>query len=488
MLPRRRATPPLLTLLLLGTISGLVWTQARADEWRQFRGPNCSGVSEGNAPLPVKFSHEKNVIWKKQLGDGIASAVIADGRCFCTGLLGDTETEGTFVVYGFDAETGDELWRREFPTGELPRITRPNSHASSTPATDGERVYVYFSTLGLMAFDAKTGDDVWSMPIEQPNYLLGWGAASSPVLVDDLVIFAQDDDLNPFIAAYEAKTGSERWRTERPEMLGGYAAPVLCTAGGRTDIVLAGSGKLKGYSPSDGKELWTCNTMLRTVMTTPVVNGENIYVSIQSYGDTDRHLKPALLQWKDTNQDGKLSREEVPEPFWEKFDRGDTNKDNFLVDTEIDAAFQSADNMVGGGQTIQSVRGGGSGDVTKTHLQWNLDNRAPSNLASPLVVDGRVYIVKKGGLSSCFNSEDGSTLWMTKRIRNFGDYYASPIYGDGKVFLTGENGFVTVIENGPKLKILSKNDMGESTLATPSIADGKIFFRTRKGIVVVGLK
>ena len=458
-----------------------------ADEWRQFRGPNCSGVSQSDLPLPTEFSATENVVWSHELGDGVASAVIADGRCYCTGLLGDTETEGTFVVYCFDEATGEPIWQREFPTGELPRITRPNSHASSTPATDGERVYVYFSTLGLMALDGKTGDDVWHEKIQQPQYLLGWGAASSPVLVDDLVIFAQDDDLNPFIAAYEAKTGSLRWRKERPDMLGGYAAPVLCTADGRTDIVLAGSGKLKGYRPQDGKELWNCNTMLRTVMTTPVVVDENIFISIQSYGDTDRHLKPALLQWKDTNQDGKLSREEVPPAFSKKFDKGDANQDDFLVDEEIDAAFQSADNMVGGGQTIQSVRGGGHGDVTKTHVQWNLDNRSPSNLSSPLVVNGRVYVVKKGALSSCFNAEDGATSWKLKRLKNFGEYYASPVYGDGKIYMTGENGFVAVLDSGPELKFLAeRNDLGESILATPSIANGKLFFRTRNRILVVG--
>lgn len=474
-------------VLYLGIGVTSLATAADADDWRQFRGPNCSGVSQSDLPLPTHFSATENVVWTHELGDGVASAVIADGRCYCTGLLGDTETEGTFVVYCFDAATGKPQWQREFPTGDLPRITRPNSHASSTPATDGERVYVYFSTLGLKALDCQTGKDVWEDAIEPPNFLLGWGAAASPVLVDDVVIFAQDDDLNPFIAAYEAKTGSVRWRKERPDMLGGYAAPVLCTADGRTDIVLAGSGKLKGYRPSDGKELWNCNTMLRTVMTSPVVVDDSIFISIQSYGDTDRHLKPALLQWKDTDQDGKLSREEVPKPFWKKFDKGDKNKDQFLVDTEIDAAFQSPDNMVGGGQTIQSVRGGGSGDVTETHLQWNLDNRSPSNLSSPLAVDGRVYVVKKGGLSSCFNADDGSTVWKLKRVHNFGEYYASPVYGDGKIYLTGENGLVAVLAAGPKLKFLAKkNDMGDSILATPSIADGKLFFRTRNGIVVVG--
>lgn len=466
--------------------AGLSALSAQAEDWRQFRGPNCSGISTSKLPLPTKFSFEENVVWSKDLGDGIASPVIADGRCYCTGLLGDTEKEGTFVVYCFDAVDGTEYWKREFPTGDLPRITRPNSHASSTPTTDGERVYVYFSQLGLRAFDCRTGEDAWKAPITPPSFLLGWGAAASPVLIDGKLIFAQDDDLDAFIAAYEPKTGSPLWRTERPDMLGGYSTPVVCKVGGRTEIVLAGSGKMKGYNPGDGKELWTCNTLLRTVMTTPVVHKDHIFISIQSYGDTDRHLKPALLQWNDTDRDGKLSREEVPAAFAKKFTKGDANKDNFLVDEEIDAAFQSSDNMVGGGKIIQAIRGGGTGNVTQTHLAWELNNSSPSNLASPLFVNGKLFLVKKGGIASSFNAADGSTLWKMKRIGNFGDYYASPVYGDGKIYVTGENGFVVVLEDGPKLKKLAKNDMGGSIIATPSIADGKIFFRTRNKIIVVG--
>jgi len=472
------------TALIL--IVGLSALSAHAEDWKQFRGPNCSGISTSKLPLPTKFSFEENVVWSHELGDGIASPIILDGLCYCTGLLGDTEKAGTYVVYCFDAADGTEIWRREFPTGDLPKITRPNSHASSTPTTDGERLFVYLPTLGMLAFDCRTGEDVWRVKIELPNYLLGWGAAASPVMINGMLVFAQDDDLDAFIAAYEPTTGSLLWRTERPDMLGGYSTPVVCKTDGRTEIVLAGSGKMKGYNPDDGKELWTCNTLLRTVMTTPVVHEDRVFISVQSFGDTDRHLKPALLQWNDTNRDGKLSREEVPAAFGDKFTKGDANKDNFLVDEEIDAAFQSPDNMVGGGKIVQAIRGGGSGDVSKTHLAWELNNNSPSDMVSPLYVNGKLLVVKKGGISSCFNAEDGSTLWKRKRIGNFGDYFASPVYGDGKIYVTGGNGFVVVLADSPKLKKLAKNDMGDSIIATPSIADGKIFFRTRNKIIVVG--
>ena len=138
--------------------------------------------------------------------------------------------------------------------------------------------------------------------------------------------------------------------------------------------------------------------------------------------------------------------------------------------------------MVGGGNTIQSVRGGGNGDVTKTHLVWNIDNKSPSNLASPLVFKERVYVVKSGGISSCFDAKTGDEVWGRTRLRNFGDYYASPIAADGKIYIAGRNGFVVVIDDGPELKVLAKNDVGEEIFASPSIADGRIYIRTRESV------
>ncbi len=454
---------------------GLFFTgQAGAEDWPQFRGHNASGVSTASKHLPVEFSFDNKVLWSATLGKGIACPVISQGRVCATAVSDD----GKFVVSCFDAASGKQLWRRELVTGKLPPIMPPNEQASSTPALDDHRAYVYFSTLGLMAFDLNDGRLLWKHPLPQPSYLMGWGAATSPIVFEDLLIFNQDDDLAPFLLALDKATGNVRWKTPRPEMLAGYAVPVICTAGGRTDIVVAGTGKLKGYDPHTGKELWSCNTLLRTIMTTPVVVDDLIYVTAQSYGDTARVLKYALLQWKDTNQDGKLDKSEVDPAFYKKFAEGDRNNDGFLVEDEIDAAFQAPTNMVGGGNILQAIRGGGRGDVSKTHLLWNLDDKSPSNIASPLVVENCLFVVKKGGISANYNATTGATFWGKKRIRNFGNYYGSPVAGDGKIYVIGENGFLVVMEQGPQLKILAKNDMGESCIATPAIANGRIYVRT----------
>ncbi len=455
---------------------------AVAEDWPQFRGVNGSAVSPSKG-LPSRFSSKEGVKWKAPLGEGVSCPIVVGGRVFSTGMSGAQR----FAVYAHDANTGKLLWKREYPlTGALPRITPPNSHAASTPASDGKRLYLYFSTIGLAAVDCATGRDLWRLPLPKPAYLMDWGAAVSPIVYKGLVYFCQDDDLNPYLMAVDGVTGKVKWRVSRPDMLAGYSLPVLCEAGGRTDLVVAGTGKLKGYDPATGKELWTCNTLLRTIMTSPVVKDGVIYIAVQSYGDAKRTLKFALMEWLDTNQDKKLARTEMPKEFLEKFDLSDKNKDGFILDNELDTAFQHPDNMVGGGNMVQAIKGGGSGDVTRTHVLWNVTTRAPSNLSSPILVSGRVHVVKAGGLSSCLGAADGKMLWEMTRMGNLGDYFASPVAADGKIYICGKNGFVVVLEDSPEMKVVARNDMGGELIASPAIANGRLYIRTRDTLYCIG--
>lgn len=454
---------------------------ASAEDWPQFRGVNASGLSTSKK-LPTEFSETDNVLWKTDLGDGIGSPIISNGTVFNTAMTGPK----TLTVFAHDAATGKALWKRDLDTGALPRITPPNSHASSTPASDGKRVFVYFSTIGLLALDANTGAEVWKFPLPKPAYLMDWGAGSSPIVFKDSVLFALDDDLNPYLLCVDAATGKERWRTPRPYSLAGYAVPVICEANGRTDVVVAGTGRMIGYDPATGQERWNCNTLVRTVMTTPVVKDGIIYISVQSYGDSSRTLKFMLLEWMDTNQDKRISREETPKEFRDRFDASDTNGDGFIDGEELDYAFQSKGSRIGGGSIIQAIKGGGTGGVTKTHLLWNVTKAYPSNLTSPLVSGDRLFVVKAGGISTSLNTTNGKPNWELERIDNLGDHYASPIAADGKIFVAGRNGFVVVLEDSASLDVLAKNDMGGEILATPAIADGRLFIRTREKLFCIG--
>ena len=114
-------------------------------------------------------------------------------------------------------------------------------------------------------------------------------------------------------------------------------------------------------------------------------------------------------------------------------------------------------------------------------MLWNLQkSKAPSNMSSPLLTNGRLFLVKRGGLSACFDGKTGETIWERKRIKNLGEYYASPVAADGKIFAINDAGIMVVLADAPEVKVLSKNDMGATCLATPAIARGSIFIRTRE--------
>ncbi|MBM3802447.1 MAG: serine/threonine protein kinase [Acidimicrobiia bacterium] len=486
---RASAGPAVIGVILLACATGL-----SAEDWPQFRGPNCSGVSLSKKPLPADFAASDAVRWTAEVGDGVGSAVVAAGRVFVSGMTG----EQTVSLFAFDAASGKKLWQRSWPTGRLAWIPQANSHASTTPAADARRVYFYFSTLGLLALDARSGRDVWHQKLPPPFFVFKWGPGMSPVLYRDLVLFCQDDDLYPAIYAFDRATGKMRWKDDRTDMAVNYSHPVVCTTNGRDDIVVAGTGMLIGYDPASGKRQWYAKTLLRNIKTTPVCVDGVIYISILSTGIANQWLASAD-QTETGNNDGKLTKAEIqaylgevriPESFFKKtFDVGDLNKDGVLEGRELDVAFLHPSNFAGATYTsmgeksaeqfILAVRGAGQGNVTDSHVLWKHATKHTDHIVSPFISEGRMLLVKEGGISTVFDTKDGKPLRAPQRIENVSSYFASPVSGDGKIYVAGENGVVVVLKNSPNYEVLAKNDLGESILATPAIADGSLFIRTR---------
>lgn len=470
----------------------------RADDWPQFRGPNCSGLSESTEPLPVEFS-ARNAKWSVKLGDGIGSPIVVAGRVFVSAMV-DAKTIGLFA---FDATNGHPLWKRTWPTGALAEVHKTNSHCSTTPAADDQRVYFYFSTLGMRAVDAETGVDVWHHKLPTPFFVFKWGPGMSPVLHEDTLIFCQDDDLQPAIYGFEKTTGKLLWKDDRHEMAVNYSHPVVCETDHGAEIVVAGTRQLIGYDPKTGKRLWHADTLLRNIKTTPVSLDGLIYISLQSSGIANQWLATADRS-ETGNSDGKLSKQEmqafvgeqkIPEAFFRKtFDRGDMNGDGFLEGEELDKAFLDPSNFAGArfdaeapaDEYIMAIRGGGRGDVTGTHVLWKHPTKHTDHIVSPLISDQRMLLIKAGGIATLFETASGNAVRTASRIRNPGDYFASPIRGDGKIYLAGENGIVVVLQDSPNLEVLARNEMGDSIVATPAISAGCLYIRTRSQLICVG--
>jgi outer membrane protein assembly factor BamB len=182
-----------------------------------------------------------------------------------------------------------------------------------------------------------------------------------------------------------------------------------------------------------------------------------------------------LLQQGDQNKDGKLSREEAPNgPARRDFPYIDADKDGFITRAEWDsmkAIFEQSENA------LVAVRPGGTGDVGRTQEVWRQKRGLPY-VPSPLYFDGYVYLVKNGGLVSCFEAKTGKPCYQEERIGAMGDYYASPVAASGKVLVCSQSGTAVVLRAGPTLEVLARNQFGEKIMATPAMVGSTLYLRT----------
>ncbi|MBM3775457.1 MAG: serine/threonine protein kinase [Acidobacteria bacterium] len=247
--------------------------------WPQWRGPSGQGIVHGKG-YPGAWSGAENVRWKVKVpGRGHSSPVIWKDRIFLT-----TAHDGARrAVLGFNREDGKLLWETAAPEPRpVEGVYSKNSHATATPATDGRRVYALFGNAGLMAVDLD-GKRVWHYSFgATSNY---HGPGGSPLLYRDRVIFYQDQRSDSFVAAVDARTGKELWKTPRQETVG-WGTPVVIRAGGRDEIVVNGQSAVRAYDPGTGKELWMARGSTMEVAPTPAVAHGLVFCSSGRAGPT----------------------------------------------------------------------------------------------------------------------------------------------------------------------------------------------------------
>lgn len=430
--------------LLALALSLFVANVAFAEDWPCWRGPRLDGRSAEKG-LPTKWSAKDNVAWKTPLpGVGHSSPVVHGDRVFVTSCL---LKEQERVLLCLDRRDGKILWQRTVVESPLEPKHRLNSYASSTPATDGEHVWVTFLRLRpktdkdgpirkprekspvpanlhaemVVACYTVAGDKVWEKVPGQ--FYSRHGFCTHVVPYKDTLLLNGDQDAEAYLVALDKQTGEEKWRVDRPNRVRSYCAPLIVNAGGKTQMVLTGSLCTTGYDPDTGKLLW--------IMDGPTEQ----YVASPVFGD-------GLL---------------------------------FMT-----AGFPDYHNW--------TIRPDGAGNITKSHVAWHEARtvaRKASYVPSPLYVPGHFWVISDLGNLSCFEAKTGRRVFLEK----LGTHHsASPVLADGHVYLTDDAGVTYVLKAGGTFEVVSQNSLGEECYSSPAVSQGQLFIRTLGHLWCIGKK
>jgi len=466
---------------------------ARA-QWNQFRGPGSRGHAVGEQPLPAEFGPSRHLLWKAEINAGHSSPCVFGDRIFVTACDGD-ELETLCL----DRTTGKTLWRRAIPVEVAEKTHRINGLATPTPACDGERVYAYFGSFGLLCYDVD-GREVWRRELARAKNI--FGTASSPMLAGGWLILARDTNEESWVEAIDPATGETRWRTDRTGFPSGWSTPVHWRHGGVDELLVYGAFRLTAYYLRDGSERWSVPGLADEPCITPVIGEELVFVTSYNMRTNPEVIGlprfEELLEQYDGDKNGHLSRPEIEpnksvlsrldadgegdHPLRGFFRFLDGDRDGQLTEAEwqkLSAWLETFEHR----NALVAIRPG-DGDGKPAEIAWQHGRGVPE-CPSPLYHDGRVYLVKNGGLATCVDARTGEMKYH-QRLGSRGPCYASPVVGDGKIFAASGRGVVTVFAPGDDLEILARNDLGERIMATPALVEGRIYVRTEKHLFAFG--
>lgn len=249
--------------------------------WPNWRGPSHQGYVQGSN-YPDKWSVTENVLWKVPVpGSGNSSPIVWGDRIVMATSYEDGARKS---IVAFGRKDGKKLWETFAPAAPAERPHAKNGHASGTPATDGNRIYAFLGNHGLLALDMN-GKQVWHQDLGA--FDASHGTAGSPLLYKNRVILYQDQRTpnGSFVAAFDAATGKQVWRTARKERVG-WGTPIAIKAGAREEIIVSSMQRVYAYDPDSGKELWSAGGNLFEVIPTPVVADGLVFASSGRAGPT----------------------------------------------------------------------------------------------------------------------------------------------------------------------------------------------------------
>lgn len=423
------------------------------ENWPQFRGVRASGVAEGH-PLPTEFDATtgKNLKWKTEIpGLAHSSPIVwgnrvfvttavssADGATFKPGLYGDGDasedtSEHEWRVIALNKHTGEIEWNSLAHKG-VPQSKRhiKATYANCTPSTNGEFVAAFFGSEGLFSFDMtgrrifrKLLGDIDVGAYDLPEY--EWGPASSPIFYGRNVILQIDQQGESWIGSYESSSARENWRTSRDE-LPSWGTPTFYEGPKGEEIITNGSKAIRSYDPRTGELLWTLEGSSNITAPTPIFADHHIVVC-----SGRRPVKPIFV-----------------------------------------------------------IRGGGRGDLSLPEgetssdwIAWSSRGKGPY-MPTPIIYGDLLYVLNNDGAFTCYTLKTGEKHFRLRVKHGGSGFSASPVAGDGKIYMASEDGDVFVVQAGNEFKQIAQNRVGEPLMATPAISEGVIFVRGERTLFAFG--
>jgi len=410
------------TLSLLLALCPLV--SAFADNWPMWRGVNGDGTcAESN--LPEKWSQTENVVWKVALPErGNSTPVVWGDKVFVTQAI---EKEGKRLLLCFDKKTGKQLWDAGtiYKEPELTHATNP--YCSASPATDGERVIVFFASAGVFCYDMN-GQELWQRTDLGKQHHI-WGNGTSPVLAGDRVFLNFGPGEKTVLYCFDKKTGKTLWEHKEPggasgegadkKWLGSWSDPLFRATGGRDELLMSYPGRACAFDPATGKELWTSGGLTKLVYNSPLyVDGMAIFMS-------------------------------------------------------------------GYGGSAMAVKTGGSGDVTEKNRVWHLP-KVSQRIGSGVVHGGYHYILSDGGIAECRDLKTGAMVYQERLKGN--NWSSLMLSADGKCYAANQIGDCFVFKASRKFELLATNSLGEKIIGSVAVSDGQLFIRGYSHLWCIGKK
>ncbi len=414
---------------------GLLHASAVANNWGHWRGQDGNSVSLDAKP-PTTWSETENVKWKIAIpGRSSGSPVVWDDKVFVvsavpvadseqstakgqpkTNALGATtgpQPKLEFKVFGFDRETGKQLWDAIATTATPHEGThKTNGFASASPCTDGKHVYAHFGSRGVYCYTVD-GELVWKRDdLGQMNIRFGFGEGSSPTIAEDKILIPWDHQGDSFIMALNKLTGEEVWKTDRDEP-SCWGTPLVVEYGNTKQVVMQGQNFARSYDLETGKELWRCAGQTFRPVATPVADNGLV-----------------------------------------------------IVGSGFRGSFMGAFKLDGSGDIEGTDR-----------VQWVVDKDTPDIASPLLSDGRLYFYKGKSGILSCIDAKTGKPHFSSERIPGIRSTYASPVAAGGNVYLTDRDGTVVVIKDASELSIVSTNSLDEGIDATPAPAGNQLFIR-----------